>query len=63
MAWCSIPDVTGKVFVPDTAANDGKHPCKDCFACQNCSQERCRVCREAQQKAPCACFPEKEVAP
>lgn len=63
MAWLTIPGVTGKVYVPDTAVKGGKHPCKDCFACQNCGQERCRVCRQEKLKAPCACFPEKEVTP
>ena len=63
MPWQTIPGVTGKVFVPESAVKVKKHPCKDCFACQNCSQERCRVCQQEKVGAPCVCFPDKEVYP
>ncbi len=43
MAYIRIPGVLGKVYVPD-AAGPKKHHCKDCFACQWCSDDRCREC-------------------
>ena len=45
MAFVTIPGLKGKVYVPQ--APDGyfkKHPCAECFSCQNCSDDRCRVC-------------------
>ena len=63
MAWQTIPGVTGKVFVPDEGVKAKKHPCKDCFACQNCGQERCRVCRQEKQMAACARFPDQKRIP
>ncbi len=45
MAWQTVQGLDGKVFIPE-CRNEGKkkNPCPDCFACQNCSDERCRVC-------------------
>lgn len=46
MAWKKIPGLKGKVYVPEPMAGaPKKHPCRDCFACQQCSDERCCVCR------------------
>lgn len=28
-----------------------KEPCPDCFQCQGCSEERCRVCRKQGHSA------------
>jgi len=47
MGFITIPGLAGKVYVPDTDP-DGtcrKHPCQDCFSCQNCGDDRCRICR------------------
>lgn len=33
----------GKLYAPE-AASGKKHPCADCFSCQQCSDERCRMC-------------------
>lgn len=54
MSWQPIPGITGKVYVPDLLEKGKKHPCKDCFACQNCSQERCRVCRQEKRGRRCS---------
>ncbi|MBU2481502.1 MAG: hypothetical protein KJ760_10475, partial [Proteobacteria bacterium] len=36
----------GNVYVPEIKNTcPKKHPCKDCFACEFCSDDRCRVCR------------------
>ncbi len=38
----------GKCFVPPADAQR-KHPCRDCFSCQWCSDDRCALCRARQQ--------------
>jgi len=46
MPFVKMPGVTGKVYVPEAIpGQQAKHPCPDCFACQQCSDDRCRVCR------------------
>jgi len=57
MNFTTVPGLTGKVYVPkQSARNDKKHLCKDCFSCQNCSDDRCRVClnqRTCSRSGPC----------
>ena len=55
MAFVSVPGIQGKVYVPDQDPRSAKHPCRDCFACQQCSDDRCRVCRREDG----ACDPEE----
>jgi hypothetical protein len=45
MGWVRFPELKGKVFVPQ-ASPDGekKHACRECFACQMCSDDRCNAC-------------------
>ena len=46
MPFVKMPGVTGKVYVPEVLPGQRKkHPCPDCFACQQCSDDRCTVCR------------------
>lgn len=45
MAFVVIPGIQGSVFVPDKGARSAKYACGECFACQWCSEDRCRVCR------------------
>jgi hypothetical protein len=46
MAWVSVPGLAGKVYVPDDAGQVyKKHPCRACFSCQWCDENRCQVCR------------------
>jgi hypothetical protein len=46
MAWVHVPGLAGNVYVPDdTGQVQKKHPCKGCFSCQWCDENRCRVCR------------------
>jgi hypothetical protein len=46
MAWIDAPGLAGKVYVPGNAGQTlKKHPCKACFSCQWCDENRCRVCR------------------
>jgi len=46
MPFVKMPGVIGKVYVPEPIPGQAqKHPCPDCFACQQCSDDRCTVCR------------------
>ena len=46
MAFVTVPGLKGKVFVPQGRTGEGKkHPCRDCYACQSCGDDRCQVCR------------------
>lgn len=45
MAWVSVPGLNGKIFLPDSDNREKKkHPCKGCFSCQMCSDDRCHAC-------------------
>lgn len=46
MPFIRIQGLDGNVFVPECCSLDSKkHPCRDCFNCQHCSDDRCRLCR------------------
>jgi hypothetical protein len=48
MPFVRVPGLSGKVYVPESCpAESKKHPCRDCFDCQRCSDDRCRLCRSA----------------
>jgi hypothetical protein len=49
MSFEKLPDNLGLIYVPDSKPDKRKNPCQDCFSCQWCGKERCRICRE---KAP-----------
>ena len=44
MPFIRIDGIEGKVFIPDEKTVFKKHPCKDCFFCQMCSDEKCSIC-------------------
>jgi len=45
MPFVKVPGLIGKVYVPEKQDKSlKKHPCKDCFFCQSCSDDRCRMC-------------------
>ena len=45
MPFVRYPGLEGKVYVPEKVSADAKkHPCRDCFSCQMCSDDRCRSC-------------------
>lgn len=53
MPFVNLPGLKGKVYVPETVcAPYQKHPCPDCFACQDCSDTRCRACRSHPECNP-----------
>ena len=44
MSFVSVPGL-GKVYVPEKQQESHKkHPCRECYFCQSCSDDRCRVC-------------------
>lgn len=51
MPFEQLPDGLGRIYVPEQQTNK-KHPCRDCFSCQWCSDERCKICRPGK---PCSC--------
>lgn len=44
MAFVKAPGLPGKIYVPDKKASPCKHLCRDCFSCEFCSDDRCRIC-------------------
>ena len=44
MPFITKEGIKGKIFVPDEKTIIKKHPCKDCFYCQFCSDEKCSLC-------------------
>jgi hypothetical protein len=49
MPFKTVRGLKGKVYVPDTAEEGTRrHACIDCYSCQLCSDNRCRVCRDDQ---------------
>ena len=63
MPFVTVPGLQGKVYEPpkpDGCVN--KHPCKDCFSCQNCNEDRCRICRNQRPRSrPDPCL--KKISP
>ncbi len=50
MAFVDLPCGRGKLYVPETQLGMvKKHRCPDCFSCQMCGEERCKVCRAGQK--------------
>ncbi|MEW6595314.1 MAG: hypothetical protein AB1413_10650 [Thermodesulfobacteriota bacterium] len=43
--FIDLPDGRGKLYSPQPQGCRGKHPCPDCFSCQQCSPDRCAACR------------------
>jgi hypothetical protein len=50
MPFLPAPGGKGLIFVPPVEDFAKKHDCRDCFYCQQCSDDRCLVCR-----AGCGC--------
>lgn len=59
MGFITLPGLPGKVYVPaNRPADSKKHPCPDCFGCQNCSHDRCGLCRSGSLLTPNQSLPE-----
>jgi hypothetical protein len=55
MAWKKIPGLEGRVYIPEEEwKTPRKHGCRDCFSCQMCSDDRCRLCDDRK-------YPEKQI--
>ena len=53
MPFVRMPGIAGKVYVPpEDNSIARKNPCRDCFACQFCSDERCSACLRGEE---CRC--------
>jgi hypothetical protein len=50
MSFKKLPDNRGMIYVPENVSGRKKHPCHDCFSCQWCGNERCRVCKAKTPK-------------
>jgi predicted sulfurtransferase len=51
MAFVRLPNVKGKVFVPDAVIEtQKKHACRDCYSCQMCSESKCHLCQSESGK-------------
>jgi hypothetical protein len=45
MPFITLPDIKGKIYVPEQdALSLKKHSCGSCFSCQMCSDDRCSIC-------------------
>jgi len=52
MTFINVPGLAGKLYVPDgRPPGSKKHPCRDCFGCQQCSDDRCSLCRSETMAA------------
>ena len=59
MAFVKLPGLQGKLYIPEKQNNcKKKHPCKDCYSCDYCSDDRCRVCRCSKTTGGGFAFPE-----
>jgi len=56
MPFKEIPGLPGKIYIPEQDPDaPKKHDCPDCFSCQMCSDDRCRICRD--HRVSCRCRP------
>lgn len=51
MPFVRLKGLPGKFYVPESASESRKHPCRDCFHCQMCSDTRCAACRRSGDDA------------
>ena len=45
MSFKILPNNQGMIYEPDCKTGQRKHPCPDCYSCQWCGNERCRICK------------------
>jgi hypothetical protein len=58
MPWIKMPGLDGRVYVPPEAVDAShKNDCPDCFHCQLCSADRCRLCRRPSGECRHGCVP------
>jgi hypothetical protein len=63
MAFTSLPGLKGKVYTPEEkSGSTKKHPCNDCYSCQMCSDNRCRLCIEQGPRTRNVCHKNRDVS-
>jgi hypothetical protein len=59
MPFTTVCGLEGKIYVPQQPKEGTrKHPCRGCYACQQCSDDRCGIC--LSQKS-CRCEKSTEI--
>lgn len=51
MPFVSRPGLNGKIYIPEHCPGRKKHNCRNCYACQACSDDRCSLCLDASGRA------------
>jgi hypothetical protein len=60
MTFVTKTGVTGKIYAPEKKSGERhKHACRDCYACQLCSDDRCQLCL-AGKAGRCGCAEKKK---
>ncbi len=60
MRFVEMPGLKGKIYVPERQEESfKKHPCKDCYFCQLCSDDRCKLC-QTRENDECRAATEKQ---
>jgi len=44
MPFIKIEGFAPSIYAPEKNPGKQKHPCNDCYICQFCSDERCKLC-------------------
>jgi hypothetical protein len=53
VGFVKVPGLIGRVYVPEAHPDDAqKYPCRDCYVCQMCGENRCTVCRNRRENCP-----------
>jgi len=50
MSFKILPGNKGMIYIPNHRKIAKKQPCRDCFSCQWCSNERCSACRSERDR-------------
>jgi len=51
MTFVKSKTLPGLIYVPQRKQGRlQKHGCRDCFSCQICGEERCKLCRPGKMK-------------
>ncbi len=62
MHFQKLPGNRGKIYIPEKLAGGCcKHNCPDCYSCQWCGNERCKVCYIAEVHKANTIGPEKKI--
>jgi len=59
MAFVRMKGIAGLLYVPDENGGAKKHPCRDCFHCQWCSDNKCGLCLHGEACSKHSCRDKK----